>query len=105
MPALPPGKTEWTHVWSQTCYLLQVAAGQSSAAAADLILRQNVLKPGESVTIPVSAVVGQMPFPDFRGDPGTYRFHIPLSVHLLRIYEPASTENSVSEPFTVLPAT
>lgn len=104
MPALPPGKSEWTHVWSMICALMDAAASQSSAASTSIGVGESVLKPGESVTIPVWAVVGQAPFPNFTGEPGSYRFHVPVSIRVLGIYPPASTENVVSEPFTLLQA-
>lgn len=104
MPALPPGKSDWTFVWSQICAALEAATSQSSATPTSTGLGESVLKPGESVIIPVLAVVGQAPFPKFSGDSGSYRFHVPVWVSVPGFYPPASTENDVSEPFFLLPA-
>jgi hypothetical protein len=108
-PALPPGERTWESVWSRICYVLDVstpATTRSLTSASSL--GGAVLTPGASVTIPIIAVVGQQPFPNFTGEPGLYRFRLALSTELLGTYYPLPPELSVSDSFTiviVLPAT
>jgi hypothetical protein len=104
MPALPPGKQDWTMVWARICYLLDALAGQVAPGASTLIGYETILKPGESATIPISAVVGQQPYPNFTGEPGAYRFYIPLQMIVLGASRDLSPEESVSIPFTLLPS-
>jgi hypothetical protein len=102
MPALPPGKSEWETVWARICYLLEVNPAALSSVFPDYT--SEVLQPGQSITIPVYAVVGQAPYTNFTGAPGTYRFHISLSTQILGRYYPLPYESSVSDSFTLLPA-
>ena len=97
MPALPPGKREWTRVWGRVCALLAVSESFS------IDLAPETLQPGESVTIPIYAVVGD-PFSSFSGQPGLYRFHVALAIKILGTYHNATPEQSVSEPFELNPA-
>jgi hypothetical protein len=104
MPALPPGKSDWQTVWRRICYLLDAAASQSGTASPAIPFDAQILQPGESVTVPVSAIVGQPPYPNFTGETGQYRVRIPLSIQLLGTYRDIAPERSVSDPFTLLPA-
>jgi hypothetical protein len=103
MPALPPGKSDWQTVWRRICYLLDAAASQSGATSFTIPFDAQILQPGQSVTIPVSAVVAQPPYPEFTGEIGQYRVRIPLSIQLLLgAYVEITPERSVSDPFTLL---
>lgn len=105
LPALPPGKRAWEPVWARICYLLAVnPAALSTTTAGDPIYLGAVLKPGESVTIPIVAIVGQSPYPNFTGEAGLYRFRLTLSTEFMGTYYPLPDESSVSESFTLLPA-
>ena len=99
LPALPPGKSEWQTVWVRYCALLEASSSFTSA-----VLLAEVLRPGASITIPIVAVAGQLPSPDFKGEPGEYRFHVPMSLKVFGSYRPAPYEVSVSGSFTLLPA-
>ena len=97
MPALPPGKREWTSVWARVCALLAVNESFS------IDLAPETLQPGESVTIPIYAVAGDS-FSSFSGQPGQYRFHVALAMKIFGSYHNATPEQSVSEPFELNPA-
>lgn len=107
MPQLPPGKSDWEPVWHSICYVLEInsAAGSATSPQAGPEFVGTVLQPGESVTLLVLAFVGQPVFPDFTGEPGLYRFHVPLSAHVIGAYRPLPYELSVSDSFALLPAT
>jgi hypothetical protein len=102
MPALPPGKSGWETVWSRICYVLELGPATLSSLFPDYV--GEVLQPGQSVTIPIIAAVGQLPYPSFTGEPGTYRFHVSLFSQILGRYYPAPYESSVSDSFMLLPA-
>jgi len=102
---LPPGKREWEPVWSRICYLLAVnPAALSTTTIGDPFFYGAVLKPGESVTIPVVAIVGQSPYPNFMGEAGLYRFRLTLATEFMGTYYSLPYESSVSDSFTLLPA-
>jgi hypothetical protein len=102
LPALPPGKTEWQMVWARVCYLLDALASQSRAASSAIPWDYMVLKPGESATISISAIVGQPPNTNFTGEPGLYRIRVPLSMNVLGFDRAVPADQSVSEPFTLV---
>lgn len=104
LPELPPGKSDWTLVWSQICYLLDATGQLSTGAVSNPVLSPIILQPGASVTIPISAIAGQQPYPSFTGEAGLYRFRVPLSVQIFGKSYPLSSAQSVSEPFAVIPA-
>lgn len=107
MPALPPG-TGWETVWQSICFLLDdnPAPDVTISSSFGASLGGPILKPGESVDIPVAIPVGQPPYStyNFKGDPGAYRFHFSLSTEILGTYYPVLHDLSVSDPFTLLPA-
>jgi hypothetical protein len=106
MPQLPPGTSGWEPVWHSICYVIDIhlvaVSATSPSVGAEFV--GTVLQPGESVTLSVVAIVGQPPFPDFTGEPGLYRFYVPLSAHILVAYRPIPYELSVSDSFALLPA-
>jgi hypothetical protein len=102
MPALPPGIRPWESVWSQTCYVLDASSPATTSLTSASSIGQAILKPGQSVTIPVVAIVGQQPYPNFTGEPGLYRFRLALFTDLLGTYYPVPPEMSVSEAFTIV---
>ena len=105
MPALPPGKSDWQTVWRRICVLLDAAASQSASTPSAIPFDAQILQPGQSVTIPVSAIVAQPPNQSFTGEPGQYRVRIPLSIQLLLgAYLEIAPERSVSDPFTLFPS-
>lgn len=99
LPALPPGKSDWTSVWNRLCYILDVAAAISNPT----VPPESLLAPGQSATISIVAPVGQQPYPEFDGQPGAYRFYVPLSIVVLGTYHQVPHDASVSQPFTLLP--
>jgi hypothetical protein len=105
MPQLPPGKSDWEPVWHTICYVLDINSVASSATSPSVGAEfvGTVLQPGESVTLSVVALVGQPVFPDFTGEPGLYRFHVPLSARIVGAYRPIPYELSVSDSFALLP--
>jgi len=107
MPALPPG-TGWETVWQSICFLLDnsPAADATTSTSFGASLGGPILKPGESVDVPVSIPVGQPPYStyNFKGEPGAYRFHFSLSTEILGTYYPVQHDLSVSDFFTLLPA-
>jgi hypothetical protein len=106
MPALPPGERTWESVWSKICYVLDAGVPATTTSLTSTVsLGGTVLKPGESVTIPIIAVVGQQPFPNFTGEPGLYRFRLTLASVILGNYYPLSPELAVSDPFTIVTET
>ncbi len=103
LPVLPPGERTWESVWSYICYVLDASAPATTRSLTSASSYGGaVLKPGESVTIPIIAVVGQQPFPNFTGEPGLYRFRLALSTELLGTYYPLSPELSVSDSFSIV---
>jgi hypothetical protein len=104
LPALPPGKSEWQSVWARACYLLQSGAALSGVATPIPDYPSAILKPGETVTIQIVAPTGQQPYPTFDGQPGQYRFHVPLSISVFGTFHSVPHDLSVSEPFTLQPA-
>ena len=85
----------WFTVWSQACYL---------ASAEAIAYLTAPLQPGQSVTIPFAAQVGQgfgsLPFD---GSPGEYRVHLTLATQILHNqYRTVPHDFSVSDPFTVV---
>ena len=80
----------WLTVWSQIC-------------TAEATFPPPTLQPGESVTIPITAVVStnsQFP-PNFDGAPGLYRVQFLLATKVLTFSHQLSREESSSDPFTV----
>ena len=104
LPALPPGHSGWELVWSQICAVMDIASEASTLPVPDPLIGQIILKPGASATIPIYAVAGQQPYPQFRGEPGLYRVRVPLAVELLGKFYPTESDQSVSEPFELLPS-
>ena len=102
LPALPPGKSDWTSVWSRACFILEAAASITDPSIP--INLEAVLQPGQSVSIGIVAPVGQAPYQQFDGQPGAYRFYVPLAMRVLGTYHAVSHDLSVSETFTLLPA-
>lgn len=103
-PELPPGKGTWETVWARICYLLDNNPAALSTAPGVPTFFGPQLQPGESVTIPVEAVVGQSPYPNFTGEPGSYRFHIVLATQFMGRYVTIPHDQSVSTNFSLLPA-
>jgi hypothetical protein len=107
MPALPPG-TGWETVWQSICFDLDnsPAPDATISYAFGTSLGGPILKPGQSVDVPVSIPVGQPPYSiyNFEGKPGAYRFHFSLSTEILGTYYPVQHDLSVSDSFTLLPA-
>jgi hypothetical protein len=107
MPALPPG-TGWDVVWQSICLALDDNSAPDATISSSFgaSLGGPILKPGESVDVPVSIPVGQPPYSiyNFEGKPGAYRFHFSLSTTILGSYYPVLHDLSVSDPFTLLPA-
>jgi len=103
LPALPPGTSEWKFVWSQLCAVLEIS-GEATMPTVSPAFDQIILQPGASATIPIYAVAGQQPYPEFTGEPGLYRVRVPLAVELLGRFFPAEPDQSVSDPFEVIPA-
>jgi hypothetical protein len=107
MPALPPG-TGWDTVWQSICFALDDSPAPDATISSSFgaSLGGPILKPGESVDVPVSIPVGQPPYStyNFEGKPGAYRFHFSLSTEILGTYYPVQHDLSVSDPFTLLPA-
>ncbi|HEX9220262.1 MAG TPA: hypothetical protein VF858_07230 [Gemmatimonadaceae bacterium] len=105
MPALPPGKSDWETVWARICYLLDAVANQSASTASAISgFDDAILQPGKSVPIPISALVGQHPYENFTGEPGRYRVRVPMYIRVLGFYRVIPADQSVSEPFTLLPS-
>jgi hypothetical protein len=107
LPELPPGKGSWDTVWQSICLLLDdspVDATTSSSFGTSL--GGPILRPGESVSVPVLVPVGQVPYSNFnfKGEPGAYRFRFFLSEQILGTYYPVPHDLSVSDSFTLLPA-
>ena len=80
----------WLTVWSPMC-------------TAQAPVHPPTLQPGESVTIPISAVVSTNPqnLPNFDGTPGLYRAQFSLATRVLNYSRQLSAEESSSEPFSV----
>ena len=108
LPELPPGKGSWDTVWQEICFLLDDSPVAEAATPTSFgaSLGGPILRPGESVTVSVSAPVGQPPYSsfNFKGEPGQYRFHFPLSAQILGTYYPVAHDLSVSDSFILLPA-
>jgi hypothetical protein len=108
LPQLPPGKGSWDTVWQSICLLLEEGpvADATASSSFGASLGGPILRPGESITVPVSVPVGQPPYSNFnfKGEPGEYRFHFFLSTQILGTYFQVPYELSVSDPFTLLPA-
>jgi len=108
LPELPPGKGSWDTVWQSICLMLDniPAADATTSSSFSPLFPSPILRPGESVTVPVVVSVGQPPYStfDFKGEPGAYRFHFLLSTEILGTYYPVPYELSVSDSFTLLPA-
>jgi hypothetical protein len=106
MPALPPG-TGWDTVWQSICFAIDNSAPVDANTSTSFVtsLGGPILRPGESVDIPVSIPVGQPPYSlyNFKGDPGAYRFHFSLSTQILGTFYPVTHDLSVSDSFTLLP--
>lgn len=107
MPALPPG-TGWETVWQSICLLLDdsPAADATTSNSFGISLGGPILKPGQSVDVPVSIPIGQPPYStyNFKGEPGAYRFHFALSTQILGTYYAVPYDLSVSDFFTLVPA-
>jgi hypothetical protein len=105
MPALPPG-TGWDTVWQSICFALDDSPAPDATISSSFgaSLGGPILKPGQSVDVPVSIPVGQPPYStyNFKGDPGAYRFHFALSTEILGTYYPVPHDLSVSDFFTLL---
>jgi hypothetical protein len=100
MPVLPPGKSGWEGVWSRACYILEAATAFSPQTATTFPLYPDaLLQPGESTSIEIVAPVGQPPYQAFNGQPGQYRFYVPLSLGVLGVFRTVPHEMSVSAPF------
>jgi hypothetical protein len=108
LPALPPGTGSSETVWESICFLLDNSPAPDATISTSFgaSLGGPILKPGESVDVPVSIPVGQPPYStyNFKGDPGAYRFHFALSTEILGTYYPVPHDLSVSDFFTLLPA-
>jgi hypothetical protein len=107
MPALPPG-TGWETVWQSICLLLDdsPAVDATTSTSFGASLGGPILKPGQSVDVAVSIPVGQPPYStyNFKGEPGAYRFHFALSTQILGTYYAVPYDLSVSDFFTLVPA-
>jgi hypothetical protein len=81
----------WLTVWSPIC-------------TAEATVPPPTLQPGESVTIPITAVVSTNPQyrPNFDGTPGLYRAQFSLATRVLNFSRQLSPEESSSEPFSVI---
>lgn len=108
LPALPPGTGSYETVWQSICLLLDdgPVPDATTSTSFGISLGGPILKPGQSVDVPVSIAVGQPPYStyNFKGDPGAYRFHFALSTEILGTYYPVPHDLSVSDSFTLLPA-
>jgi hypothetical protein len=60
------------------------------------------LQPGESVTVPITAVVSQVNPPTFDGAPGLYRVRFSLSTEVAGSIRALPEDQSSSDPFTVV---
>jgi hypothetical protein len=85
----------WFTVWVQACYLLSAEA---------IAYYTTPLQPGQSVTIPIAAPVGQsfsaLPFD---GSPGEYRVHLTLATQILHNqYRTVPHDFSVSDSFMIV---
>lgn len=78
----------WQVVWSPICGLVATFPPPT-------------LQPGESITIPVTAIVGTN-IPAFDGLPGRYRARFSLATKVLGITRQLSAEESSSVPFNVV---
>ena len=78
----------WQTVWMPIC-----------TAIATVI---DPLEPGESVTVPISAVVSLVNPPTFDGAPGLYRVRFSLSTEVVGSTRVLPEEQSSSNPFTVV---
>lgn len=81
----------WMTVWSPIC-------------SAEATVPPPTLQPGESVTIPITAVVSTDPqyLPNFDGMPGLYRAQFSLATKVLGFTRQLSEEESSSAGFTVV---
>jgi hypothetical protein len=107
LPELPPGKGSWDTVWQSICLLLDDSpADATTSSSFGASLGGPILRPGESITVPVLVPVGQVPYSNFnfKGEPGAYRFRFFLSEQILGTYYPVPYELSVSDSFALLPA-
>jgi hypothetical protein len=108
LPALPPGTGSPETVWESFCFVLAESpvADPTTSTSFGASLGGPILRPGESVDVPVSIPVGQPPYSSFNfmGEPGAYRFHFLLSTQILGTFYPVPHDLSVSDFFTLLPA-
>jgi len=108
LPALPPANGSWDTVWQSICLLLDDSpvAETTTSSSFGTSLGGPILRPGESVIVPVFVPVGQVPYSNFtfNGEPGAYRFRFFLSEQILGTYYPVPHALSVSDSFTLLPA-
>jgi hypothetical protein len=105
LPALPPGRRSWDTVWQSICAVLDgspVIEATTSSSSLGTWPGGSILLPGESVTVPVMILVGQPP--NFNGEQGAYRFYFSISAEILGTYYPVPHDLSVSDSFTLLPA-
>lgn len=101
MPALPPGKSDWTTAWRRLCYLLLAASAQAGPGIPDPWWDGQVLLAGQSVDIPISALVGDVSSGGFTGQPGQYRVRVPLAIRVLGTLHALPDQWSVSTRFTL----
>jgi hypothetical protein len=80
--------SDWTAVWAQGC--------------PDLGATTPPLRPGESVTVPLTIVAARDSSRDFTGRPGVYRVHFFLSAYVAGEYAQLPYAESVSLPFNVV---
>jgi hypothetical protein len=83
----------WYTVWSQICFALDSNSSGFETAS---------LPPGASLTIPVSAQVGQNGASNFDGSPGTYRVHLSLVTDIVGQVRTIPHDLSVSDPFSIV---
>jgi len=102
LPALPPGKRSWDTVWQSICAALDNGPAIEATTSSSSWPGGSILLPGESVTVPVVILVGQPP--NFNGEQGAYRFYFSIFTEILGTYYPVPHDLSVSDSFTLLPA-
>jgi hypothetical protein len=84
----------WYTVWSQICVALKATNNSGFETVS--------LPSGASLTIPVSAQVGQNGASSFDGSPGTYRVHLSLVTDIVGQVRTIPHDLSVSDPFSIV---
>lgn len=90
--ALPASNSDagWERVWSPICNLALILPPPTP------------LQPGESVTVPVTAVASPQDAGSFSGEPGQYRVRFFLGAVVAGDYRQLPSAASSSQPFTVV---